>query len=178
MKAIRAGEALADLQRLSVRYGIRLPPSFALVGKTLSQADSIARLLDPELDPVKVLEEDGLDVIRAEAQHRLEPRALAAYAYTQLDAVSRLPRRVATVVDRLESGTLQVGVVPSGLEATEHMLRSVGNRVGAALIVVGLLVSSALMAHVNHWISGVGFIAAFVLALYMLWKIIRTPGEL
>jgi 4-hydroxybenzoate polyprenyltransferase len=58
------------------------------------------------------------------------------------------------------------------------MLRSVGNRVGAALIVVGLLVSSALMAHVNHWISGVGFIAAFVLALYMLWKIIRTPGEL
>ena len=68
LKAIRAGEALADLQRLSLRYGIRLPPSFALVGKTLSQADSIARLLDPELDPVKLLEEDGLDVIRSEAQ--------------------------------------------------------------------------------------------------------------
>src|SRR5215213_9204433 len=178
LTSIRAGEALADLQRLSLRYGIRLPPSFALVGKTLSQADSIARLLDPELDPVKLLEEDGLDVIRAEAQNRLEPRALAAYAYTQLDAVSRLPRRVATVVDRLESGTIQVGIVPSGLEATEHMLRSVANRVGAALIVVGLLVSSALMARVSHWFSGVGFIAAFVLALYMLWKIVRTPGEL
>jgi len=36
------------------------------------------------------------------------------------------------VVDHLESGTIQVGVVPSGLEATEHMLRSVANRVGAA----------------------------------------------
>jgi ubiquinone biosynthesis protein len=178
LKSIRAGEALADLQRLSLRYGIRLPPSFALVGKTLSQADSIARLLDPELDPIKLLEEDGLDIIRAEAQNRLEPRALAAYAYTQLDAVSRLPRRVATVVDRLESGTIQVGIVPSGLHATEHMLRSVANRVGAALIVVGLLVSSALMARVSHWFSGVGFIAAFVLALYMLWKIVRTPGEL
>jgi len=178
LKAIRAGEALADLQRLSLRYGIRLPPSFALVGKTLSQADSIARLLDPELDPVKLLEEDGLDVIRSEAQQRLEPRALAAYAYTQLDAVSRLPRRIATVVDRLESGTIQVGVVPSGLAETEHMLRSVGNRVGAALIIVGLLVASALMARVDHWLSGVGFVSAFVLALYVLWKIIRTPGEL
>jgi hypothetical protein len=31
---------------------------------------------------------------------------------------------------------------------------------------------------VSHWIAGVGFIVAFVLALYMLWKIIRTPGEL
>jgi ubiquinone biosynthesis protein len=178
LKSIRAGEALADLQRLSLRYGIRLPPAFALVGKTLSQADSIARLLDPELDPVKLLAEDGLDVIRGEAEKRLEPRALAAYAYMQLDAVARLPRRIATVVDHLESGTIQVGVVPSGLEATEHMLRSVANRIGAALIIVGLLVASALMANVSHWISGVGFITAFVLALYMLWKIIRTPGEL
>jgi ubiquinone biosynthesis protein len=34
LAGIRAGEALADLQRISLRYGIRLPPSFALVGKT------------------------------------------------------------------------------------------------------------------------------------------------
>jgi len=178
LKDIRAGEALADLQRISFRYGIRLPPAFALVGKTLSQADSIARLLDPDLDPVKLLEEDGVAVIREEAGRRLEPRALAAYAYTQLDAVARLPRRLATAVDRLESGTVKVGVVPTGLESTEHMLRSVANRVGAAIIVVGLLVASALMAPVSHWIAGVGFVCSFVLGLYMVWKIIRTPGEL
>ena len=178
LKDIRAGEALADLQRISFRYGIRLPPAFALVGKTLSQADSIARLLDPDLDPVKLLEEDGVAVIREEAGRRLEPRALAAYAYTQLDAVARLPRRLATAVDRLESGTVKVGVVPTGLESTEHMLRSVANRVGAAIIVVGLLVASALMAPVSHWIAGAGFVCSFVLGLYMVWKIIRTPGEL
>jgi len=42
LEAIATGEALADLQRISLRYGVRLPASFALVGKTLSQADSIA----------------------------------------------------------------------------------------------------------------------------------------
>jgi len=41
LKDIKAGEALADLQRIALRNGIRLPPAFALVGKTLSQADSI-----------------------------------------------------------------------------------------------------------------------------------------
>ncbi len=178
LKEIRAGEALADLQRISFRHGIRLPPAFALVGKTLSQADSIARTLDPDLDPVKLLEQDGLDMIREEAGRRMEPRALASYAYTQLDAVARLPRRIATVVDRLESGTVKVGVVPTGLEATEHMLRSVANRVGASIIIVGLLIASALMAPVSHWISGIGFALSFVLALYMVWKILRTPGEL
>jgi len=35
-----------------------------------------------------------------------------------------------------------------------------------------------VVARVSHWFSGVGFVAAFVLALYMLWKIVRTPGEL
>jgi len=69
-------------------------------------------------------------------------------------------------------------VVPSELEHTEHMLRSVANRVGAALIVVGLLISSALMARVNHVVSLVGFCLSGVIGLYMIWRIVRTPGEL
>ena len=180
LAGIRAGEALADLQRISLRHGIRLPPAFALVGKTLSQADSIARTLDPLLDPVALLEEDALEVVLAEASSRLEPNALFSYVFTQLDAVSRLPRRVAQLVDRLETGTLKVGVAPTGLEGLEHLVRSAANRVGAALIVVGVLIASALIARVHdlRWIAGGGFVLAVVLGLYMVWKIIRTPGEL
>ena len=37
------------------RARIALPTSFALVGKTLAQADAIARALDPELDPIALL---------------------------------------------------------------------------------------------------------------------------
>ena len=46
------------------------------------------------------------------------------------------------------------------------------------MIIVGLLVSSALMARVDHSVSLIGFILSAVLGLYMLWKIIRTPREL
>ena len=94
--------------------------------------------------------------------------------------MSRLPRRVAQLVDRLETGTLKVGVAPTGLEGLEHLVRSAANRVGAALIVVGVLIASALIARVHdlRWIAGGGFVLAVVLGLYMVWKIIRTPGEL
>ena len=178
LAGIRAGEALADLQRISLRYGIRLPPSFALVGKTLSQADSIARTLDPLLDPIELLAQDAIVVMLREAERRLEPDAFWSYVFTQLEAVSRLPRRVTQVVDRLETGTLKVGIVPSGLEDAEQMLRSIANRLGAAMIVVGLLISSALMARVNHTVSLVGFVLASALGLFMLWRIFRTPGDL
>jgi hypothetical protein len=67
-----------------------------------------------------------------EAEGRLEPRALLSYVYTQLDALSRLPRRAAQVVDRLEGGTVKVGIVPTDLGDLERLLRSAANRVGAA----------------------------------------------
>ncbi|HEX6702391.1 MAG TPA: AarF/UbiB family protein [Gaiellaceae bacterium] len=177
---IRAGEALADLQRIALRYEIRLPTTFALVGKTLSQADSIARTLDPLLDPIELVEDDALEVVLGEAERRLEPNALLSYVFTQLEAVAQLPRRVTHVVDRLETGTLKVGVAPTGLDGLEHLVRSAANRVGAALIVVGVLIASALIARVHdlRWLAGAGFAVAALLGLYMVWKIVRTPGEL
>jgi ubiquinone biosynthesis protein len=180
LSGIRAGEALADLQRISFEYGISLPTSFALVGKTLAQADSIARVLDPELDPIALLEEDSLEVMLREAERRLEPNQLLAWIYTQLEPAGRLPRRLGQLVDKLDTGTLKVGVAPTDLADAEHVLRSVANRVGASIIIVGLLLSSALLARVHdlRWEALAGFVVASVFGLYMVWKIVRTPGEL
>ena len=178
LSRIRAGEALADLQRLALKYRIKLPPSFALVGKTLSQADSIARTLDPELDPIELIDEDSLRLLLREAERRVEPNQVLSYIFTQVEPLLRLPRRVAQTVDRLETGTLKIGVVPTGLGDAERIVRSVTNRLGWALIIVGLLISSALMARVDHTVSLIGFLLSAVLGLYMLWRIFRTPGGL
>jgi ubiquinone biosynthesis protein len=180
LSGIRAGESLADLQRIALRYNIALPTSFALVGKTLAQADSIARMLHPELDPIALIEEEAVEVMLVEAERRLEPSSLFGYLYTQLEPIMRMPRRVGHVLSELEQGSLKVGVVPTGLDELEANLRSIANRVGAAIIVGALLLSSALLASVHRfeWIALTGFLVAVVLGLYMMWKIIRTPGEL
>ena len=178
LSGIRVGEGLADLQRLCLEHGIALPTSFALVGKTLSQAESLARTLDPSLDPVEVLRSEALGVLASEAEHRLEPSQLLALSFTQLQSLLRMPRRVAHLVEKIEMGSLKIGIAPVQLEDFEHLLRSTANRVGAALIIAALLVSSALMARVSHGIAIAGFVAACVLAGYMLWRIVRTPGGL
>jgi ubiquinone biosynthesis protein len=180
LSGIRAGEALADLQRISFEYGISLPTSFALVGKTLAQADSIARALHPELDPIALLEEDSLEVMLKEGERRLEPNQLFAWLYTQLEPLGRMPRRAGQLVSKLETGTFKVGVAPTDLSDFEHALRSTANRVGGAVIVASLLIASALLARVHdlRWFAFAGFCCAFALGTYMVWKIIRTPGEL
>jgi ubiquinone biosynthesis protein len=178
--SIEAGQALADLQRAAIRRDIRLPTSFALVGKTLAQADSIARLLDPELDPVALIEGQSLEVMTREVERRLEPNRFAAYAFTRLAPLARLPGHIGQVISGLEKGTLTVGVHPTGLEELEHNLRSIANRVGAAMIIGALLLASSLLVrtHSVEWLGVAGFCLAGVLGLYMIWKIIRTPGEL
>jgi predicted unusual protein kinase regulating ubiquinone biosynthesis (AarF/ABC1/UbiB family) len=178
LSGIRSGEALSDLQRIAIAHGIRLPTAFALVGKTLAQADEIARTLDPELDPVALMREQSYRIVKREMERRLEPSSLLAFLAPQLDELSKLPRRVGQVAERLETGTLKVGIVPTNLHDLEGIVRSAANRIGSAVIVAALLVSSALMARVNDGVALAGFLLAFVIGLYMIWKIVRTPGEL
>ncbi len=178
LSGIKTGEGLADLQRLSLQHGIALPTSFALVGKTLSQAESIARTLDPTLDPVEMIRGEGWSVMAQEAERRLEPNQLLAFGFTQLQPLLRLPRRIAQLAQKMEAGTLKVGIAPVQLEGLERVLRSTANRVGAAVIIAALLISSALMARVDHTLSVIGFLGAAALGLYMLWRILRTPGGL
>lgn len=130
------------------------------------------------MDPVALLRREGWSVMASEAERRLEPEQLMAFTFTQLQPLLRMPRRGAQLVERLESGTLKVGIAPTELQSFEQLFRSTANRLGAAIIIVGLFVSSALMARVSHTIAVIGFVAAVAGGLYMLWRIMRTPGGL
>ncbi|HEV8249179.1 MAG TPA: AarF/UbiB family protein [Gaiellaceae bacterium] len=178
LAGIETGAALADLQRVALRYRIRLPTSFALVGKTLAQADSIARTLDPDLDPVELVEGDTINVIVGDIGRSLQGNRVAATVFTQVEALARLPRQIGEIGTKLESGTLKVGISPTDLGDLDRVLRSTANRVGVSLIVVGLLVASALMARVNDAVALAGFALSAAIALYLIWKILRTPGEI
>jgi hypothetical protein len=101
-----------------------------------------------------------------------------ALAFTQLQPLLRMPRRVAHLVQKVETGSLKIGVAPTELESIEHLMRSAANRMGAAMIIAALLIASALMARVSHTIAVAGFAVAAALGLYMLWRIARTPGGL
>src|SRR5205814_9312285 len=113
----------------------------------------IARTLDPQLDPVRLIREQSFTIVSSELRSRLEPDALLAFLAPQLDEVAKLPRRVGHVVERLETGTLKVGIVPTDLADLEHIMRSTATRVGMALLIVGLLRAPPLMASVSHSVA-------------------------
>jgi hypothetical protein len=125
-----------------------------------------------------LFEEDGVEVMLRETERMLEPSNLLALASMQGEPLLRMPRRIGRLASRLETGTLKVGIQPTGLHELEHLARSVANRIGAAMIISALLVASALMARVNDTVAIVGFVLSVGLGLFELWRILRTPGDL
>ena len=109
LAGIETGAALADLQRVALRYRIRLPTSFALVGKTLAQADSIARTLDPQLDPVELVEEDALKSSSATSGARWRRIASPRTCSRRSKPLMRLPRRLGEIATKLERGRSRSG---------------------------------------------------------------------
>ena len=127
------------------------------------------------------MEDEALEVMMIEAERRLEPNRLFAYLYTQLDPLTRMPRRLGHVLSELEQGSLKVGVVPTGLDELEANLRSIGEpdrRRDHHRRRCSLRPRSSRASTASSGSAFAGFCVAVVLGLYMVWKIIRTPGEL
>src|SRR5919108_4637886 len=163
-------------------------------------AELVARLLESYEDLVvpavirpyvteKVLVLERIHGRKVDAEHGLAPeraRELArqffrAYVHqVTVEGVYHADPHRGNVLLTTDGRLALVGVAPTDLAELEHAMRSVANRVGSAVIVASLLIASALLARVHdlRWFAFGGFCTAFVLGLYMVWKIIRTPGEL
>jgi hypothetical protein len=74
----------------------------------------------------------------------------------------------------------EVGVVGDRPATSDgaRALRETLEELGTTFVIVGLLVSSALMARLDDTVSVVGLLVSAALGLYWLWKIVRTQGEL
>jgi len=79
------------------------------------------------MDPIALMEEDAVEVLLAEAERRLGPNQLLSWLYTQAEPLARMPRRLGHLVERLETGTMKVGVAPTDLGDLEQVVRSAAN---------------------------------------------------
>jgi len=100
------------------------PPRLRSWARRSHRADSIARILDPELDPVSLIEQESLEVMTREVEHRLEPnRSLSCVDDPPLRPCLRVTRLGARHRDASrpamswasDRSDLPFGVAPSSL---------------------------------------------------------------
>lgn len=180
---IDVGHAIIDIQRLALECDIGLPIPFALIGKTLSQVDSIARTLDPAMDPLEVIRGTSFAVLRSQVEDLMSPSALLAVLGPRALPLLDLPKRVERLMDGLERGSVSIGITPHVEEAVGE-LRTITNRLSASIVIAASIVASALLMNVRGvgTIAGYpalglgGFLVSFALAVIVILRMVRTEG--
>ena len=175
VEELDAGRLVLDLTRSCAAAGLRPPPELSMVGKALLNLDMVARILDPEVAPVEILQEQALTLARSSATPSMS--GVLSAAMEARNFAEQLPGRVNRAMDALASGRFELRV--DAIDETEFLrgLHRMANRVAVGLVLAALIVGAALLSRVQTHtrIAGypaVAFICFMLAALGGAWLVV------
>src|SRR4051812_27797338 len=92
IEQLDAGKLVMDLTRACAAAGLRPPPELSMVGKALLNLDMVARILDPQVAPVEIVQSRALELARGGMTPTLS--GVLNAAMEARDFTEQLPGRV------------------------------------------------------------------------------------
>ena len=157
-----AGRLVLDLTRACGAAGLRPPPELSMVGKALLNLDMVARILDPDVAPLEIVQSRAVDLARGGMTPSLS--GVLNAAMEARDFAEQLPGRVNRAMDALASGRFELRVDAFDETAFLRGLHRMANRVATGLVLAAIIVGAALLSNVKTSARIAGYPAvAFVL---------------
>jgi ubiquinone biosynthesis protein len=144
----QVGRAVLMLLKAAADNGIRLPPEFALIGKTLLNLDEIGMTLAPGFDPNAAIRRHAAEITEEQLGRDLSLTSLFSAAVEMKNFVQHLPGRLNRILDRLADN--QFSVKFDAIDETRLMegMQKVANRIALGLVLAALIVGAALLMDV------------------------------
>ena len=164
LEQLDAGRLVLDLMRACGAAGLRPPPELSMVGKALLNLDMVARILDPQVAPVRVVQERAVELARTGMTPSLSGVLNAAMEAREF--AENLPGRVNRAMDALASGRFELRVDAFDETAFLQGLHRMANRVAIGVVLAAMIVGAAILSRVQTTTRIAGYPAvAFVLFL-------------
>ncbi len=182
LKDIDTGQVILEVMEIMRRHRLMAQTQYALLDKALLEMEGLARELDPDFDPVEV----ARPYVRSLWLERWRPDVLLGLMRRNItDTVNLLrylPRRVDSILAKLERGELGVEFKHQGLVPLTRAIESSSNRIAVGLILAALIVGSSMIitTGVEPKIFGlpalglVGYLISGVGGLWLVWSILRS----
>lgn len=164
------------------RHHLQVPTHLALMSKTLSMHEALARQLDPTLNLAELLEPYVRELVWRSYQPKRWARRVLPSLLDLSQQMVALPRRVDRLLGQVERGNVTVNM---RVQETEHVLDSLNrmvNRLILGVIATGFVIGIPLLLQLYqtaglHQLVGVllgaGFAAVAVLAVWLIVGILR-----
>ena len=182
LKEIILGELISQLVEISIKYHIKMPAEFALLGKSLITIEGIGLELDPDFNLAEIAKPYAKDVIL----ERKSPQRLILKLLNDLSELYNLtiliPRQLSKTLKKMEKGVFKLEFQHRGLENLINALDKSTNRLSYSLILAAIIIGSSLIMQTDKGplfmgfpvIGVLGFLIAGVLGLGLVIIILRS----
>jgi predicted unusual protein kinase regulating ubiquinone biosynthesis (AarF/ABC1/UbiB family) len=170
---ISLGPLIQEVAQTSTQHGVRLPAPLVLTGKAMAQMQLAACELDPTLDPFSVVGRFLIRNLVTRAQASADPKRLFYDVQKLKVRGERLVESFERISGARPGQRLQVDI--RGITPLERTIRIVSRQLALAIIAGSALVAcgSTASAHVASWVPITLGIAGGVLALVVLWDLLK-----
>lgn len=145
LEEIQIGGLFNSLFGMVLRHGISIPAQFVLVGRTFVALEGVVRLASPSLEILPVIQPYLLEVLKRRWSLDRVLRDVRGEASDILTAVRSYPANLAEVLSRAAEGRLSIEARVPEVAGLERRVDQAASRIQIALLVCGLLVSSAIL---------------------------------
>ena len=181
LKELEAGQILQDMLDLVSHHKIFFKPNFYLMMKAITTVEGVGRVLDPDLELIK-LAEPFMKRVKAERiriNRIAEETGLTTSEY--VDLLRDLPEELRTILAQLRQGRIKMEFEHRGLSELRAALDQVSNRIAFAIVLASLVIGSSLIVlsgippkwHDIPIIGLIGFLIAGMMGFWLLVSILR-----
>lgn len=181
LKELEAGKIFQNLMELVSQHKIYFKPNLYLMMKSLSTAEAVGQMLDPELELIRLAEPFMRKVKndRMRIGRIADETAITTGEY--LDLLRELPDELRSILTQVRKGKMKIEFEHLGLESLRAALDQASNRIAFAIVLAALIIGSSLIVLSGippKWydipiIGLVGFLMAGVMGFWLLLSILR-----
>lgn len=181
LKELELGRLLYQLLEMVARHRLSIPPDLFLMIKTLSTAEGVGLMLDPDFDFAK----QASPYVQQIQADRLSPRRIARdmadSGAEALHLLREIPGEVREILKLTRQGKIKLEFEHRGLEPMLSTYDRISNRIAFAIVLASLIIGSSLIVlsgipprwHEVPVIGLIGFLVAGVMGFWLLISILK-----
>ncbi|MCK5312303.1 MAG: AarF/ABC1/UbiB kinase family protein [Desulfobacteraceae bacterium] len=181
LKDIKTGTMINQGLEMCVGYGIKVPPDFFLMIKAFVVVEGIAKRLDPDFD----MTSHAIPYVKAIKLKKFSPSRITEnvgeIVRDSWKLMQFFPGDLRELLHIAKQGKMNMNLKISGLDKILETHDQTSNRIAFAIIIAALIMGSAQLINSNvpplifdvSVIGIVGFVAAAMMGIWLLWAIIK-----
>lgn len=165
-------------------HDLTLPREFVMLAKSLAMVTGVVLQLDPETNLLELIRPRLRQMVMRRFSVQQVTKMMGVSLWHVLNILKNAPAQVRSAIRRLARGQWEVRVQHLNLDRLARELDRSSNRVALALIISSTIIGSSMMLAAQtearifgvelRWFGVVGYVAAGLMGLGLVWAIFRS----